>query len=107
MVSPIKAIVIHKKAVHQIAVMKHIRKNAFAGMDISKIIMENVNLFAKKDINLITKLKHIAKRSVRGIIIMINNRINARHAHKIVFGSLAGINVDAMEDMKRFMKNAF
>ena len=91
----------------KIAAMKHGQRNAFAGTDSNKTTMDNATLFAKKDINLIIKPKHIVKKSVHGIIFMKENGTNVWLAHKTVFGSQAGTNVDAMEVIKKLMENVF
>ncbi len=103
----VQAVTNQPSNVHPTAAIKHGLKNAFAGMDINKLRKENANLFAKKDINSIIKLKHIVRKFVHGTIFMKDNGINVWLVQRTVFGNLAGINADAMEDTKKFMENVF
>ena len=76
-------------------------------MDILKTITVNVNLYAKKDINLIILLKLTVKKFAHGTIFIKDSGISVWVAHRTVFGSLVGKNADAMVDMKKSMAIVF
>ena len=66
---------LHQHA-HNLAVMKLGKINVYAGTDIEMMVKETVNQFAKRDINLITKLRPIVKKYAHGITSMKDNGIN-------------------------------
>ena len=105
MKKPVKRLVKLKNVVLNIVVLKLGHKNVCAGTDINRLLTENVSQFARKDINLTTRLKLIVKRYAHGTITMKKNGTNAWPAQKTVFGSQAGMNADVMEDTRKFMEN--
>ena len=65
-----------KDNVLNIVVIFNIKINVSAGTDILKTITVNVNLYAKKDINLIISLKLTVKRFAHGTIFIKENGIS-------------------------------